>query len=230
MIFINSETSNRSWIGITGFHGRDGQRSGPSCSHPSLVGRESLWGFSPDSSFLVWWVCDQPSRERLVSACPWYFFFNALMHWSRLDREACVFLCASAEDSTNFFTSDARPSQVSSLSNLLVGWRRVECDRKRSSLSFHLKRRDILSRSLGGSCLLLLYFVSLFDVRILNIALCVPRRGMYACVCRWAICIRPRGVWLSTGIDVRLRRASKMYMTVSVSIPRGYMHIDGVRF
>ena len=42
--------------------------------------------------------------------------------------------------------------------------------------------------------LLLLYFVSLFDVRILNIALCVSRRGMYACVRRWAICIRPRGV------------------------------------
>ena len=40
---------------------------------------------------------------------------------------------------------------------------------------------------------LFLYFVSLFDVRILNIALCVSRREMYACVRRWAICIHPRG-------------------------------------
>ena len=70
----------------------------------------------------------------------------------------------------------------------------------------------------------------LFDVRILNVALYVLRHGMYACVRRWAICIRLRGVWLSTGIDVRLRRASKMYMTVLVSIPRGYMRIDDVRF
>ena len=70
----------------------------------------------------------------------------------------------------------------------------------------------------------------LFDVRILNVVLYVSRRGMYACVRRWVICIRPRGVWLSTGIDVRLRRASRMYMTVSVSIPRGYMRIDDVRF
>ena len=50
----------------------DGQRSSPSCSCPSFVGHESLWGFIPDSSFLVWWVCDWPSREQLVSACPWY--------------------------------------------------------------------------------------------------------------------------------------------------------------
>ena len=80
----------------------DGWHSGPSCSCPSLVGCESLWGFSPDSSFLVWWVCDRLSCEWLVSAHPWYFFFNTLMRWSRLDREACVFLCALAEDSTNF--------------------------------------------------------------------------------------------------------------------------------
>ena len=70
----------------------------------------------------------------------------------------------------------------------------------------------------------------LFDVRILNVALYVSRCGMYACVHRWVTCICPRGVWLSTGIDVRLWRASKMYMTVLVSIPRRYMHIDDVRF
>ena len=70
----------------------------------------------------------------------------------RLDREVCIFLSALAEVSTTFFTSDARPSQVSLLSDLLVRWRRVECDREQSSLLFHLKRRDVLSRSLGGSC------------------------------------------------------------------------------
>ena len=88
----------------------DGQHSGPSCLCPSFVGHESLWGFSPDSSFLVWQVCDWPSRKQLVSARPWYFFLNAFMCWSRLDREACVFLSSLAEVSTTFFTSDARPS------------------------------------------------------------------------------------------------------------------------
>ena len=37
-------------------------------------------------------------------------------------------------------------------------------------------------------------FYLLFDARILNVALYVLRRGMYACVRRWAICVRPRGV------------------------------------
>ena len=31
----------------------DGQHSSPSCSRPSLIGRESFWGFSPNSSFLL---------------------------------------------------------------------------------------------------------------------------------------------------------------------------------
>ena len=56
------------------------------------------------------------------------------------------------------------------------------------------------------------------------------RRGMYACVRRWAIYVRPRGVWLSTGVDVRLRQASKVYMMGPVSIPRVYMRINDVRF
>ena len=72
--------------------------------------------------------------------------------WSRLDREAFVFLSALAKVSATFFTLDARPSQVSSSSDLLVGQRRVEHDREWSSLSFHLKRQDVLSHSLGGSC------------------------------------------------------------------------------
>ena len=130
----------------------DGRHSNPCCSCPSFVGHESLWGFSPDSSFLVWRVCDQPSCEWLVSACPWYFFLNAFMHWSRLDREACIFLIASAELSATFFTSDASSSQVSLSSNLLVGWQCIERDREQSSLSFHLERQDILSHSLRGSC------------------------------------------------------------------------------
>ena len=69
-------------------------------------------------------------------------------------------------------------------------------------------------------------FVSLFGVKILNIILCMSRCGVYACVRRWAICVRPRRVWLSMGIDVCLWRASKMYMMVSVSIPRRCMRID----
>ena len=37
-------------------------------------------------------------------------------------------------------------------------------------------------------------FVSLSGVKILNIVLYMSRRGVYACVRRWAICVRPRGV------------------------------------
>ena len=132
----------------------DGWHSSPSCSPPSLVGHESLWGFTPDPSFLVWQVC-----EWLVSSCSWYLFLNAFMHWLRLDKEACVlaclssmFLIASAELSATLFTSDASSSQVSSSSDLLVGQWRIECDHEQSSLLFHLERRDILSHSLGGSC------------------------------------------------------------------------------
>ena len=50
------------------------------------------------------------------------------------------------------FTSDVNSSQVSSSSDLLVGWQHTECDHERSSLSFRLERQDILSHSLGGSC------------------------------------------------------------------------------
>ena len=77
--------------------------------------------------------------------------------------EACVSAClpsifliasatVSAKRSTTLFTSDANSSQVSLLSNLLVRWQCTEHDRKQSSLSFHLERQDVLSRSLGGSC------------------------------------------------------------------------------
>ena len=38
-------------------------------------------------------------------------------------------------------------------------------------------------------CCYILYF--LFGVKILNVAPYVSRRGMYACVCRWAIYVRP---------------------------------------
>ena len=76
--------------------------------------------------------------------------------------EACVsvrpssFLIASAivsaERFTTLFTSDVNSSQVSLSSNLVVGQRCTECDHERSSLLFHLERRDVLSHSLGGSC------------------------------------------------------------------------------
>ena len=56
--------------------------------------------------------------------------------------------------SEHFATSsilDSIPSRISLSSDLVVGQRCAECDCERSSLSFHLKRRDILSHSLGGS-------------------------------------------------------------------------------
>ena len=46
----------------------------------------------------------------------------------------------------------------------------------------------------SSAILLLLYSIFLFVVKILNVALYVSRRGMYACVRRWAIYVRPRGV------------------------------------
>ena len=45
-----------------------------------------------------------------------------------------------------------------------------------------------------------------------------------------AICIRPCRTWLSMGINVHLRQASKRYMMVSVSIPGRCMHINSVHF
>ena len=58
----------------------------------------------------------------------------------------------SAELSTTLFTSDANSSQVSSLSDLLVGWWHIEPDWEQSLLSFHLERQDVLSHCLGRSC------------------------------------------------------------------------------
>ena len=47
---------------------------------------------------------------------------------------------------------------------------------------------------LSKSVFLLLYSIFLFGVKILDVALYVSRRGMYACVRRWAIYVRPHGV------------------------------------
>ena len=77
--------------------------------------------------------------------------------------EACIsmhpssaLLIASAvilsECFATLFISDVISSQTSSSSDLVVGQQRTECDCKQSSLSFHLKRQDVLSHSLGGSC------------------------------------------------------------------------------
>ena len=44
------------------------------------------------------------------------------------------------------------------------------------------------------ACCFVVIFCILFDVKILNVALYVSRRRMYACVRRWAIYVRPRGV------------------------------------
>ena len=58
----------------------------------------------------------------------------------------------SAKHFTTLFTSDVNSSQVSSSSDLVVRQQCTECDHEQSSLLFHLKRRDVLSCSLGGSC------------------------------------------------------------------------------
>ena len=77
--------------------------------------------------------------------------------------EACISACPSSalliasavissEHFTTLFTSDVNSSQVSSLSDLIVGWQHTECDHERSSLSVHLEKQYVLSHSLGGSC------------------------------------------------------------------------------
>ena len=48
--------------------------------------------------------------------------------------------------------------------------------------------------ALKGTTFCCYIFVSVFGVKILNIILCMSRCGVYACVRRWAICVRPRGV------------------------------------
>ena len=142
----------------------DGWCIGPSCSCPSLTGHESFWGGNPGSSSLVWWVCNWLSREWLVSVPRFlWLFLNVFMHWWRFAMEACIsirpssaLLIASAvilsKHFATLFILDVNSSQTSSSSDLVVGWRCTECDRERSSLSFHLKRQNVLSHSLGGSC------------------------------------------------------------------------------
>ena len=137
---------------------------GPSCSCPSLTGHECFLGGNPGLLSLVWWVCDWPSCEQLVSVpCFLQLFLNVFLHWWRFAMEACVsahpssalFIASAIISSKHFatlFTLDVNSSQVSSSSDLVVGWQCTECDHKQSSLSFHLKRLNILSHSLGGSC------------------------------------------------------------------------------
>ena len=126
----------------------DGWCIGPSCSCPSLIGHESLWGGSPNSSSLVWQVCDQPSHEWLVSMPRFlWLFLNMFMRWWRFAMEACVsmhpssaLLIASAvissEHFATLFTSDVNSSQISLSSDLVVGWRHAECDHEQSRFCF----------------------------------------------------------------------------------------------
>ena len=141
----------------------DGRCTCPSCSHPSLAGHQSFWWDNPSSSFLVWRVCDWPSHEQLVSASRLLCLsFNAFTCWHRSAMEFCMSMrlssallitsvVTSSECSTILSILDSIPSRISSSSNLVVRWQCIECDREQSSLSFHLKRRDVPSRSLGGS-------------------------------------------------------------------------------
>ena len=91
----------------------------------------------------------------------------------------------------------------------------------------------VLQRALSASC------YDVFCCKIFGFYL-VWKYSILFCIC-WgtgcmcvyvggALCVRPCGMWLSTGIDVHLRWASKVYMMVSVSIPGRCMCIDSVRF
>ena len=70
--------------------------------------------------------------------------------------------------------------------NAVLSW----CGDKRTAHRFFDSKLDLASEVLSSCCNI---FVFLFGVKILNIILYMLRRGVYACVCRWAICIRPRG-------------------------------------
>ena len=132
------------------------------------------------------------------------------------------------------FTSGYHPegdSQTERTNQTLEQYLRVYCNYQQDNWSLLLPLAEFAyNNTHSATTFCCNIFVSLFGVKILNIILCMLRRGVYACVCRWAICIRPRGLWLSMGIDVRLWRASKVCMTVSVSIPGRCMRINSVCF
>ena len=142
----------------------DGQCISPAYLCPSLTGHEPFLGGNPSSLSLVWWVCDQPSHEWLVSASHFLqLSLNVFMHWWRFAMEACVSMHPSSallialaiilsKRFATLFISDVISSQTSLSSNLVVGQQCTECDHEQSSLLFHLKRRDILSCSLGRPC------------------------------------------------------------------------------
>ena len=62
-----------------------------------------------------------------------------------------ILVVTSSECSAILSILDSLPSRISLSSNLVVGQWHIECDREWSSLSFCLKRWDVLSQSLGGS-------------------------------------------------------------------------------
>ena len=139
----------------------DGRCISPSCSHPSLSGHQPFWGDNPSSSSLVWRVCNWLSREQLVSA-PHFLqlSLNTFTRWWRFAMEACISMrpssallitsaVISSKHFATLFISDVIPSQISLSSNLVVGWRCTECYCNWSSLSFCLKRQNVLSCSPG---------------------------------------------------------------------------------
>ena len=92
---------------------------------------------------------------------------NMFMRWWRFAMEVCISMwpssallitlaIISSKHFATLFLLDIILSKISSSSNLVVGQQHAECDHERSSLSFCLKRRDVLSHSLGGSVLILL--------------------------------------------------------------------------
>ena len=89
----------------------------PSCSCPCLVGHKSLLWDGPGPSFLIWWVCNWPSHEWLVSTSLWLCpSFHALTHWHSSSIELHVVAWTS---STLCLALAAASSESFSISSIL---------------------------------------------------------------------------------------------------------------
>ena len=105
---------------------------------------------------------DKSVTSHIVNGWFLHLSLNAFTHWWRFVMEVCIsmwpssaLLITSAIISSKCFATsfilDIILSKISSSSTLVVGWWHAECDHEQSSLSFCLKRWDVLSHSLGGS-------------------------------------------------------------------------------
>ena len=87
-----------------------------------------------------------------VFTCWWRFAMEFHISVSLSSALLIISVIILSERFTTSFISDIIPSKISLSSDLDVGQWCAECDHEWSSLSFCLKRWDIFSHSLGGSC------------------------------------------------------------------------------